>query len=409
MRLRRIGVAAIRLSAVLACAYVVAIWIRTIWISPAPLETIRLDWHLNYTTGQRVVSGALADVYVVHDVKSPFVYPPYWLYPAALLALLPEPVAYGVCAAAALLSLVFALRLTARSCPGPADRKLTAAFVVVGSVPFTMTIILGQVSGAIALGVALALFAWVRGREFLAGMALSLLVVKPNYALVVPGLCFLAGRWKIVAGFLTGVAVVLTSTIPLGAEIWRAYFEATRGFAAAFVHTIPMWKHTTLYAFLTTLPVFAGVPATSLTAGWIVMAIALCGLVAAAWWVAWRTEAPNIPRTVGLAVLLMLTAGPYAHYYDCVLLLVPGIAWYAATREVWTIRDSIIAACIAGILVGGYATVLVWKGGTAWTGGFMTVWLVVEAIELLRPRAVAAREGGGSGAASVVSFRPVEP
>jgi hypothetical protein len=179
---------------------------------------------------------------------------------------------------------------------------------------------------------------------------------------------------------------VFATTIPLGAEIWRAYFDATRGFASAFVHTIPMWKHTTLYAFLTTLPVFADVPVASLTVGWIVMATVLCGLVAAAWRVAWRADAPRIPRIVGLAVLLMLAAGPYAHYYDAVLLMVPGLAWYADTRDVWTIRDPVIATCIAGILVGGYATVLVWKGGTAWTGGFMTVWLVVEAIELLRPR-----------------------
>jgi hypothetical protein len=373
---------------VLVCACVLGVWIRTISISSAPLETIRLDWYLNYQTGQRVVSGALDDVYVVHNVSQPFVYPPYWLYPAALLALLPEPAAYAACAVSALLSLLFALGLTARSCPGSVDRKLTAACVVVASVPFTMTIILGQLSGAMALVVALALFAWVRGWEFLAGMALSLLAVKPNYALVIPALCVIVGRWKIPMGFVAGVTVVLATTIPFGTEIWRAYFDATRGFASTFVHTIPMWKHTTLYAFLATLPIFADVPVAWLNAGWIVMATALCGLVAAAWRVAWRAEVPRIPRAVGLAVLLMLAAGPYAHYYDAVLLMLPGLAWYADTRDVRTIRDSVIAACIAGILVGGYATVLVWKGGTAWTGGLMTVWLVMEAIELLRrPRA----------------------
>ena len=79
----------------------------------------------------------------------------------------------------------------------------------------------------------------------------------------------------------------------------------------------------------------------------------------------------------------MIAANPYCYYYDTLLLLVPGVTIYVDDASYRSRGSRAIGiGCAASILVLGYVTVLVVKGGVAWTGALVSVWLLAEAYDL---------------------------
>ena len=148
--------------------------------------------------------------------------------------------------------------------------------------------------------IALTLLLWTSGQEFLAGLAIGLLAIKPHYCVPILLCVVLARAWRVLAGASIAIALLVLSTLPLGADMWTSYFEqfgSVRGVVAA----IPSWKQITLLAFWRSVlgenPQWMAVVAAVLSAA---PCIALLSLA----WIRLGRKAVAIPRLVALASAL---------------------------------------------------------------------------------------------------------
>jgi hypothetical protein len=84
----------------------------------------------------------------------------------------------------------------------------------------------GQISVLLAVTVVFAWLALRARREALGGLALSALLAKPQYAVLVPLFFLFQGRWRAAAGFALGAGVLaVSSTLLVGAGGMSQWFE----------------------------------------------------------------------------------------------------------------------------------------------------------------------------------------
>lgn len=179
----------------------------------------------------------------------PYVNPPPMAWLVAPLTLVPAPVAYVPWVTLVAVSLVVASQLAA---PPDPLRRIAFAGLGLGFLPTFVAVAYGQPAPLLALALILAWWFLARDREVAAGVVLSLMVIKPQVALLVPLALLAAGRvravlaWLLVAGSLTVVSLLLLGTA--GVEQYLAlagplyadtYFQ--RWSLASLVGSGPAW------------------------------------------------------------------------------------------------------------------------------------------------------------------------
>ncbi len=365
----------------------VAVWIQVAWfagvlLSADPMAEARRDWVQYFDTGHRLVSGDLRSVYPrAFDVSYPWVYPPYCIYLTAPLGLLSEGWSYVACVVVQLAAIVAALALLRAALPAPRDEYVAAVGIVVASMPFNTTLMLGQASGFFLLVVAGALWTWKAGHRFPAGVVLALMFAKPNLGVAFPA-ALLAGRhWRALAGIGAGVVALLAASLPLGLQTWVDYARATHAYFPVIATRTLMWKQLTLYGFWRTVPGVGDAHGKTVLALWLASIAPLAAATLLVWWR--RDDAPA-SRLFGVAILLAIAANVYAQFYDGLLLAVPGLAWYLQ-RDTYRSRVArgLIGASIALLVVGGHVSLFIVQGGVAWVGPVIAVWLLAECCDLL--------------------------
>lgn len=209
--------------------------IASIFLAGMPvLEMAKTQDFLNFYTGAVLArQGRFADM---HDPSLqrqtqwriagpgrqlvPFVRPQFYAVVLSPLASLPHEEAFRAWVAAHALILLLLLGLVWRSMGGEAV-LLTALFLhpVVG-------LLHGQDSGLIALLACLGAHALNRGREFAGGAWWSLLLIKFHLAVGPLAALLAARRWKALAGFTTGSALLMAWNFSLSG--WKgtvAYYR----------------------------------------------------------------------------------------------------------------------------------------------------------------------------------------
>jgi hypothetical protein len=143
----------------------------------------------------------------------PFVYPPIVLLPAGMMAALPLAAGYY------LISAVFVLGSVRLLQAARLPRACIAAALL--SFPAMWTLYLGQF-GMLCGALLIYGLARMQDQPWRAGAALGALIVKPQYALLVPVVVFAARRWRVMAA---GVAVLVLALILSwavgGSACWR--------------------------------------------------------------------------------------------------------------------------------------------------------------------------------------------
>ncbi len=198
-----------------------------------PREPIGIDFHTyeaaariglqqgwSHIYDQALVAGAQKDL-VPGQYAQPFLSPPTVAWLVAPLAWLPYWPSYYVWAVFTLIALSLALVWAST------DRGLER-WVVVGAVLAPWWVLhavhLGQVVPLVAAGVLLAWRFAREGRDIAAGIALALLSLKPNTALLVPFALLAAGRYRSFAavtlgsGGISAYASQVTGPLPSGAS-----------------------------------------------------------------------------------------------------------------------------------------------------------------------------------------------
>ncbi len=159
-------------------------------------------------------------------------------------------------------------------------------------------------------------------RPLVAGVLFGLLVYKPQYGLLLPLVLGVSGRWKcFAAAAATVVLLTLATTLTFGTSVWGAFLNSTH-----FTRTVVLEAGNTGWYKIQSVFAWArmwGAP--------IPLAYALQGIVTVTLAVAlarlWRSAAPYPGKAAALCLATIL-ATPYSFDYD-MMVLAPAIAFLA--------------------------------------------------------------------------------
>jgi len=185
---------------------------------------VERGWSLIY---DQTLVGTEQKRLVPDQVAQPFLSPPTDAWLTAPLTPLPYWVAYWIWAAITLAALAGALVWASQS-RGPA--RLIFAAAALASWWVLHAVNLGQVAPLVATGAVLATRLARERRDLAAGLALSLIYLKPNTALLVPFALLVAGRYRIFASWVAvGVVIAMAAFASMGAQGVSAYLSQLRG------------------------------------------------------------------------------------------------------------------------------------------------------------------------------------
>src|SRR5436309_14495571 len=209
-RMRGIARALLRLAPLIVTGFMQISWFGNLALTTDPHANARRDWYRFYQTGRQLLAGDLTAIYrMASDSGYFWLYPPYCIYLTAPLGVLPEWWAYALCVVVEIVAVAGALALLRATLPARREDHITAAIVVLASMPFNTAVVIGQISGVLSLILVLGLWTWRRRRPVTSGLLLALLFIKPNLAVFFVLLCLVTRQWRVLAGIGVGCTLLL--------------------------------------------------------------------------------------------------------------------------------------------------------------------------------------------------------
>jgi hypothetical protein len=298
----------------------------------------------------------------------PFLNPPPAALVAVPLALLPPAIGFALFSGLSVAAIAVGYRVLTRFLHCPPLPTVLALLAV----PGILGLALGQWAAILTLALVLALWK-LEDRPVLAGLLLSLLLVKPQYVWLVPVALVLAGRWRVLLGLGIGAALLgATSVIlvgPAGIGEWITASVTAGGQQMRLTFGVP--------------GVVAGVLGPD--AGY--ASLGLAAVLAVGMAVRWRQQLRARPElTIAVFACLSLLLSPHVLVQDG-LVLAPALA-LAARR--WPRPAAGAALLLSAIFLGDLSV-----GTLDAALGFvaLAVPTMVALVSLLRPNATEPRRG----------------
>jgi hypothetical protein len=223
----------------------------------------------------------------------PYLNPPELAWLVTPLSFLPYPFAAwiwtGVLAAAF-------LTIWYLAAPGRGLNRMIHGVGAAALLPVFVGVLFGQVSLLVVAAVAMAWWLLSRGRPWLAGLALSALILKPQIAFLVPFALLLAGYSRaFLAWLVVSVPLAIVTLLATGTAVFHHMSQSLQ-----LVNGVPGPIQTSL---LRQLPFAAA-------------AVAIAVVLGASVLVVWRgrRSGPSGPIAVGLLTSLLVS--PYVNFYD---------------------------------------------------------------------------------------------
>jgi hypothetical protein len=275
------------------------------------------DWPAHYAREQAVF-GAATPFYGWH-------YPPFFLFVAGLLALLPYTFALAIWQAVTFALYLVTVRAILTTSSGAArDDRLWLVLAI--AFPAVFVNIAHGHNGflnAALLGGALLM---LDSRPALAGVLFGLIAYKPQFGLLIPLVLIATGRWRaFVAAGLTVAALTLLTLIAFGPEVWRAFFASTHLTRIEVLEAGGTGWHKIQSVFSMARMWGGGVPLAYAMQGTVTIALA-----AALIWL-WRSGAAFALKAAALPIAAIL-ATPYSLDYDFVV-LAPALCFLVADGQ----------------------------------------------------------------------------
>ncbi len=249
--------------------------------------------------------------------------------PLAYLAYLPAAFVWAALTAAIYGAAVWAVWRSVR--PAIPDGWIVAA-AAAAFPPFWNLILHGQTTVVPVAAYALAWLALTRDRMFLAGLALGLLSVKPQFGLILAFVTVACGEWWLMAGAVTSVALQAAGVaLVMGPDVLATYADAVFRIPAMAAQLEPRpYQLHSIRALTKLVPGAVG-------EGLYVLAVLVVG-----WHTSqvWRGGAPTGLR-LGIVILASALASPHLTVYDATVLALP-VLWLAAwvrTHDPVGLRD----------------------------------------------------------------------
>lgn len=300
-----------------------------------PLAT---DFSCFWTAGRLVLDGHPTAAYddatlaalqrATFGPQTPFygwLYPPFFLLVAALLAKLPYPLALSAWLVTTIALYVLAIRTILQAAADPATPRERGGpdrlwLLVALAFPAVLVTVGHGQNGFLTAALFGGALAMLDRRPLVAGVLLGLLVYKPQFGLLIPLALLAGGRWRTIAAAAATVVVLAGVTLALlGPEPWRAFLAVSGAVRTEVLEQGVAGWHKLHGVFAWTR--FWGGP--------VGLAYGLHAIVAlaTALAVAWAFRAPVRPA-LRAALLLVgtLVVAPHSHDYD-LMLLGPALAF----------------------------------------------------------------------------------
>jgi hypothetical protein len=111
-------------------------------------------------------------------------------------------------------------------CPGLRQQAGLVAMIAIAFPPFFHFFVRGQIAVLLLACFTAALLAFHEKRDFLAGVALGVLVFKPQFLIAIPVILLFSGSWRALSGTVfSSIAQLLLTWLGFGTSVMRAYFE----------------------------------------------------------------------------------------------------------------------------------------------------------------------------------------
>ena len=296
-----------------------------------PMTQLQTDWTAFDNAASRLFAGET--VYQPWNAETeplPYLYPPFVLWLALPLALTGFLGSWAISFAMTAGTLAIGVALLSKTMPAGVDR--TTGLVLAGSCGmFFGAALLGQYSGMYVFSLGLALWLWHKDRVFLAGLALAILWMKPNFAIAVPVVLIWARSWPALRGFFAGGVVAIVASVPFGLGLWAdAYLNvldmgqrqrAGQLFESKFVSVLGGFQALTGAELLDPASV----------AVFLVVAL----VVGVATLVAWHPSKliGNLDRAFGMLAIFVVVANTRVYFYDGAVAVFGVLAlWFHAQR-----------------------------------------------------------------------------
>jgi hypothetical protein len=279
-----------------------------------PEFLVRNDFRLIYGAARVALQSGFSHVYDLEAQKAateaiatgvywqPFLNPPPLVWLAMPFTALPFGLALLVWTALVFGAALLAWYLTA---PGGALTRAAYLAMFLGLFPTAFGLLVGQPVALVVAAVALAWWFAQRRWSVAAGLALSLIAIKPQLALLVPACLLVSGRARIFIVWLVATAVmVITAVAMLGPEGLDRYREA--------LALASQWEPTR--AFATDGPLGQGSLAYAVQT--LVVAVAMLA--------SWRQRNGEVARPIAIGLVASLLFTPYVGFQDFAILVVAG-------------------------------------------------------------------------------------
>ncbi|HVV63149.1 MAG TPA: glycosyltransferase family 87 protein [Pseudolabrys sp.] len=259
------------------------------------------DWTLHKAAEVSAVGHGFDNYYGWH-------YPPFFLFAAAALAIMPYSAASLVWLIATLPGYLAAMR---------AIVGLRAGILLALGFPAALWNATAGQNGFLTASLIGGTLALMERHPLLAGCCLGLLTYKPHFGLLFPIVLIADKRWKVIAAAsVVALALGALSLIVFGSETWLAFFEwmpttskLVLGQGAADWHRLQ-----SIFGFVRA---HGGGQALA----WAAQGAVTLTLAAALVWL-WRTRAAFELKAAALSAAALL-ATPYVYTYDLVALAIP--------------------------------------------------------------------------------------
>lgn len=249
-------------------------------------------------------------------------YPPPILLIARPLAAMPLMLGFALYTALGLAALLGAFRLSSFS-------RLQQAALLLS--PAVATNALTGQTGALISALLFSGLLLIDRRPVLAGIILGALVIKPQFAALLP-ICLIAShRWKTaIFGCVSAITLAFLSFIVFGLEPW---IEFVLGQKAVSAYAEAPWRSESAQSIFTSAFMAARSLGAGVSLAYVVQAAVTLGSAYAAWRL-WRT--PNLSTTARAAatIPLVLLAAPWVHTYDMPALAI-AIVMILPSESVW--------------------------------------------------------------------------
>ena len=336
-RARRVAVA-------LVCAYLVAFAYLAITANGSvdafgrPLGT---DFSNVYAAGTYVLEGQAQAPYdpalqyareqAIFGPDTPFYgwhYPPFFLFVAAALALLPYGLALAVWQIATFLLYLLSIRsilAATLTSNGIGDNRTLGylALLVAAAFPAVFVNLSHGHNGFLSAALMGAALVQLDRRPIVAGILFGLLIYKPQFGLMVPFVLAATGRWRSFASAAASAALlVLAATLAFGPQIWEAFAASTQFTRVVVLEAgDPGWHK--IQSTFSWVRMWGG----SVAIAYALQAAVTLGVGFTLIWL-WRSAASFALKAAALCLSAML-ASPYGYDYD-MMILAPAIAFLAS-------------------------------------------------------------------------------